>query len=213
MKVEGGDYGFLPKVSLQLGVPPSSSSFLTRVSPLALFLHPRHLSCFGNFNPRDHKAAAPFNRRRLLIFDDCVWIPRDLIQSMGWQSEKLAHSNFRSGSQIPKDMAAGDSLGSDLHEKHATHIGKGALVPLTSFTSRGFQRIDNDGHMIGSSRRKLGRLVFVWRLGKEEQEAIGEVDYVLKGALVSFHSWGSKGLRRIGKAETQACAEGVLTPS
>ncbi|GLT96017.1 hypothetical protein SLE2022_136660 [Rubroshorea leprosula] len=52
--------------------PPSSSSFLRRVSPLALFLHPHRLSCFGNFNPRDHKAAAPFDQHRLLVFDDCV---------------------------------------------------------------------------------------------------------------------------------------------
>ncbi|GKU92392.1 hypothetical protein SLEP1_g6125 [Rubroshorea leprosula] len=109
-------------------------------------------------------------------------------------------------------MAVASTLGSDLHKKHATHVGKGALVPLTSFASKGFQRIKNDGHMIGSIRQRLGRLVFVQRLGKEEQDAIGEVDYVLQRALIPFHSLGSKGLRRIGKAETQACVEGILTP-
>ncbi|GKU93327.1 hypothetical protein SLEP1_g6929 [Rubroshorea leprosula] len=96
-------------------------------------------------------------------------------------------------------MAASGTLGFDLHGNHATHIGRWALV-------------GNDGHMIGSSRWKLGRLVFVWRLGKEEHKAIGEADSVLKGALVPFHSLGSKGLRRISKVETQAYAEGVLTP-
>ncbi|GKV49359.1 hypothetical protein SLEP1_g56114 [Rubroshorea leprosula] len=122
-RVGGGGYGFLPRVSLRLGVSPSSSSSPTRVSPLAPFLHHCRLSCFGNFNPRDHKAKTPFNPHRLLIFDDCVWMPRDLIRSVvgflpfseldfhlcmshqmrswqGWQSEKLAPSTFRSSSQI-----------------------------------------------------------------------------------------------------------------
>ncbi|GKU89741.1 hypothetical protein SLEP1_g3839 [Rubroshorea leprosula] len=109
-------------------------------------------------------------------------------------------------------MVAVGTLGSYLQGKHATHVGKGALVPLTSFASKGFQMIGNDGHMIGSIRWRLGRLVFVWRLGKEEHDAIGEADYVLQGALVPFHSLGYKGLRRIGKAETHACAKGALTP-